>query len=55
MAVFVWVGKKALKSNSFKINFFFRRKASPFIDKSGAKPPIFSQLQRQKKKDFDFD
>jgi len=32
----------------FKI--FFRRKASPFIDKSGAKPPIFSQNQHQSQK-----
>jgi len=33
----------------FKIfKSFFRRKASPSIDSSGAKPPNFSQLQRQK-------
>jgi len=32
---------------SFKIKFFFRRKATPSIDSSGAKPPNFSQNQRQ--------
>jgi hypothetical protein len=36
-----------IKSKSFKIKFFFRRKATPSIDKSGAKPPIFSQQQSQ--------
>jgi len=33
----------------FKIKCFFRRKASPSIDKCGAKPRIFSQLQSQNK------
>jgi len=45
---------KVFKIKVFKV--FFRRKASPFIDKSGAKPPIFSQSQKKKAffGDFDF-
>jgi len=40
--------------------FFFRRKATPSIDSSGAKPPNFSQRQKKKSLffcdvDFDFD
>ena len=42
---------KVFKIKVFKV--FFRRKASPFIDKSGAKPPIFSQNQHIKSKSFD--
>jgi hypothetical protein len=37
---------KSLKVKFFKV--FFRRKASPFIDSSGAKPPNFSQRQRHR-------
>jgi len=39
--------RKSLKVKIFKIKFIFRRKASPSIDKCGAKPRIFSQNQKQ--------
>jgi len=39
---------KIFKIKFFKIKIFFRRKATPSIDKSGAKPPIFSQSQKKK-------
>jgi hypothetical protein len=39
-----------VKIKVFKIKFFFRRKASPSIDKYGAKPRIFSQRQRQQQR-----
>jgi len=38
---------KFFKIKFFKIKIIFRRKATPSIDKSGAKPPIFSQSQHQ--------
>jgi len=38
------------KNQIIKIKIFFRRKASPSIDSSGAKPPNFSQLQSQRQK-----
>jgi hypothetical protein len=39
---------KILPVVSFKIKCFLRRKASPSIDKCGAKPRIFSQNQSQR-------
>jgi len=39
---------KSFKIKFFKIKVFFRRKASPSIDSSGAKPPNFSQSQKKK-------
>jgi len=44
------IKSKSFKIKVFKVKFIFRRKASPFIDKSGAKPPIFSQRQSQSQK-----
>ena len=38
-----------------KIKVFFRRKATPSIDSSGAKPPNFSQKITSKSFDFDVD
>ena len=38
-----------VKVKFFKSQIFFRRKASPSIDSSGAKPPNFSQRQKKKK------
>jgi hypothetical protein len=53
MAVYVLSLKikvKIIKVKFFKVKFIFRRKASPSIDKFGAKPLIFSQRQNQRQR-----
>jgi len=47
MAYTVFCTPNGVRKHNVKIKFILRRKASPSIDKSGAKPPIFNQLQRQ--------